>query len=108
MLYWRHGYVVAEKVNFMFVQVIHNITDKTVWAQRTADFEKQEPPNGFTLHCSGTSSDHTKAFCLWEVPTVEALSSFLDSATAGAAQNIYYAIDENAPVTRLPRNVVAR
>ncbi len=91
----------------MFVQVIHNITDKTVWARRTADFEKQGLPNEFTLHCSGTSTDRTKAFCLWEAPSVEALSSILDSATTGAAQNIYYAIDENAPVTRLPRSAVA-
>lgn len=99
---------VAGKVSLMFVQVIHNITDKTVWFQRTADFEKQGIPNEFTLHCSGTSTDRTKAFCLWEAQTVEALSTFLDSATDGAAQNIYYAIDENAPATRLPRNVVAR
>jgi hypothetical protein len=92
----------------MFVQVVHNITDKTVWAERTADFEKQGLPNEFTLHCSGTSTDRTKAFCLWEAQSVEALSSFLDKATAGAAQNVYYAIDENAPVTHLPRSVVAR
>ncbi len=92
----------------MFVQVIHNITDKTVWNQRTADFEKQGFPNEFTLHCSGTSSDRTKAFCLWEAKSVAALSSFLDNATAGAAQNTYYAIDENAPATRLPGSVVAR
>jgi hypothetical protein len=92
----------------MFVQVIHNITDKTIWAQRAADFEKQGLPNEFTLHCSATSTDRTKAFCLWEAQSVEALSSFLDSATAGAAQNIYYAIDENAPVTYLPRSAVAR
>ena len=92
----------------MFVQVVHNITDKTVWVQRTADFEKQVLPKEFTLHCSATSTDRTKAFCLWEAQSVEALASFLDNATAGAAQNIYYAIDENAPVTHLPRSVVAR
>jgi hypothetical protein len=108
VLYWPHDYIVAGKVSLMFVQVIHNITDKTVWAQRTTDFEKQGSPSEFTLHCSGTSTDRTKAFCLWEAQSVEALSSFLDTATAGAAQNSYYAIDENAPVTRLPRNAVAR
>ena len=91
----------------MFVQVIHNITDKAAWAERTADFEKQGLPNDFTLHSSGTSTDLATAFCLWEVPSAEALKPLLDSATAGAAQNIYYAIDENAPATHLPRSVVA-
>ncbi|MBV9269973.1 MAG: hypothetical protein JO165_02695 [Candidatus Eremiobacteraeota bacterium] len=91
----------------MFVQVIHNISDKSAWAQRLADFEKQGPPTELTLHCSGTSTDGTKAFCLWEAQSEEALSSFLDEATAGAAQNIYYNIDESAPATLLPRSAVA-
>jgi hypothetical protein len=92
----------------MFVQVIHNISDKSVWGKRLADFEKQAPPPEFTLHCSGTSTDGTRAFCLWEAPSREALSSFLDEATAGAAQNVYYTLDEKAPATRLPSSVVAR
>jgi hypothetical protein len=91
----------------MFVQVIHNISDKSVWTKRLADFEKQSPPTEFTLHCSGTSSDGTKAFCLWEAPSLQALSTFLDEATTGAAQNVYYTLDEKAPATRLPRSVVA-
>lgn len=91
----------------MFVQVIHNITDNGAWAQCLADFEKQEPPAGFTLHSSGTSGDRATAFCLWEAPSVDALSAILDGATAGAAKNTYYAIDEKAPGTRLPRGVAA-
>lgn len=92
----------------MFIQVIHDITDKSVWTNRLADFEKQGPPPEMTLHCSGTSSDGTKAFCLWEVPSREALSSFLDEATLGAARNTYYTLDEKAPATHLPRSAVAR
>ena len=92
----------------MFVQVIHNISDKAAWAQRLADFAKQGPPPEFTLHSSGTSTDGTKAFCLWEAQSVDALSAFLNAATAGAAQNTYYAIDENAPATSLPRSAAAR
>jgi hypothetical protein len=91
----------------MFVQVIHDITDKFVWTSRLADFAKQGPPPEMTLHCSGTSSDGKKAFCLWEVPSRDALSSFLDEATHGAAQNTYYTIDEKAPATRLPASAVA-
>ena len=91
----------------MFIQVIHNITDKSLWTKRLADFEKQGPPPDFTLHCSGTSTDHTKAFCLWEARSVEALQPMLDAATNGAAQNTYYTLDEKVPATRLPRSVVA-
>ncbi len=92
----------------MFVQVVHDIRDKGAWAQRAGDFAKQEPPPQFTLHSSGTATDGTKAFCLWEAQSVEALSAFLDPATVGAAQNIYYAIDEHAPATSLPRAAAAR
>jgi hypothetical protein len=92
----------------MFVQVIHNISDKGAWAQRLADFAKQGPPPEFTLLSSGTAADGTKAFCLWEAQSVDALSTFLNAATAGAAQNIYYTIDENAPATIIPRSAAAR
>jgi hypothetical protein len=92
----------------MFVQVIHNITDKGTWDQRLAEFEREGPPSEFTLHSSVTSSDGTKAFCFWEVQSVDALSKFLDPATAGAAQNVYYPIDENAPATNLPHGAAAR
>lgn len=92
----------------MFVQVIHDITDKGAWVQRLAEFAKEGAPSELTLHSSATSTDGTKAFCLWEVQSVDALSGFLDRATAGAAQNIYYAIDENAPATSLPRSTAAR
>ena len=92
----------------MFVQVVHNIADRGSWAERLEDFEKQGPPTQFTLHSSGTSIDHTKAFCLWEAESVDALSAFLDGATAGAAQNVYYALDETAPGTTLPRTAGAQ
>lgn len=91
----------------MFIQVVHDINDKAAWEQRLADFGKQGAPAEFTLHCSGTSADRTKAFCLWEAQSVHALSRFLNEATAGAAQNTYYALDESAPATRLPRGVAA-
>lgn len=91
----------------MFIEVVHTISDKSVWTERLAEFERQGAPPRLTLHYSGTANDGTKAFCLWEAPSVEAVSSFLDDATAGAAQNSYYTIDENAPATRLPRSVVA-
>jgi hypothetical protein len=92
----------------MFIQVIHDITDKSDWTKRLADFEKQGPPTDMMLHSSGTSNDGTKAFCLWEAPSVRVLSSFLDQAVAGAAKNTYYALDEKAPATRLPTRLIAR
>lgn len=92
----------------MFIEVVHTISDKSIWTKRLADFEGQGPPAELTLHYSGTSSDGTKAFCLWEAQSVDALSSFLNEATVGAAQNSYYTIDEKAPATRLPHSIVAR
>ena len=91
----------------MFIQVVHNIGDKDAWAQRLASVEKQGLPTDFTLHSTVTSKDRTTAFCLWEAQSVDALSAFLNDATAGAAQNTYYAIDETAPATSLPQSIPA-
>jgi hypothetical protein len=42
----------------------------------------------------GARTDY--AFCLWDVPSVEALQPMLDELTAGAATNMYFPIDPHA------------
>jgi hypothetical protein len=90
----------------MFVQVVHEVVDRDAWNNLTSKWEG--PPLGFTLHTSVTTQDGSRAFCLWEVESVEALSTILDAQTKGILKNTYYAIDQKAPLTVLPREAVSR
>jgi len=88
----------------MFVQVAHDVLDRDAWEKLAAEWTG--PPAGFKLHTSLTTQDHSKIFCLWEVESVGALSEILDAQTKGVLKNTYYAIDQNAPLTSLPREAV--
>ncbi len=89
----------------MFVQVAHDVLDRTAWEKLSSEW--QGPPAGLKLLTSVTAQDHSKVFCLWEVESVAALSSVLDEATKGVLKNAYYAIDENVPLTILPQAAAA-
>ncbi len=89
----------------MFVQVAHDVLDQDAWKKLSSQW--QGPPPGFKLHTSVTTQDHSKLFCLWEVASVDALSTILDEQTKGILKNTYYAIDDKAPQTSLPHEVVA-
>ncbi len=89
----------------MFVQVVHDVLDRDAWKKLSSEWAG--PPPGAKLHTSVTTMDHAKAYCLWEVESVDALSQVLDAQTKGILKNTYHAIDENAPLTNLPREAVA-
>lgn len=83
----------------MYVGVIHRITDKATWDQKIAEFEGAELPKGMTNPISYIGANYDYAFCLWDVPSVEALAPVLDGLTEGAAENSYFPVDPNAPGT---------
>ena len=80
----------------MYVGVLHTITDKAVWATKLAEFAKTAPPDGYSNPVTyiGAKTDH--AFCLWDVPSLEALQPMLDGLTEGAATNMYFPVDPSA------------
>lgn len=70
----------------MYVLVHHRIHDpERFWA--TAE----EPPEGLTLHQTLSARDGTRATCLWEAESVEAVSGYLDPLSEGLATNEYRA-----------------
>ena len=89
----------------MFVQVAHDVIDRNGWKKLSSEW--QGPPPGFKLHTSVTTRDQSKVFCLWEGESVDELSQMLDAQTKGILKNTYYAIDEKAPLTKLPHEAVA-
>ena len=80
----------------MYVGVVHTITNKAVWAQKLAEFEQASPPDGYTNPISYIGANTDYAFCLWDVPSVEALQPMLDGLTEGAATNMYFPVDPAA------------
>ena len=80
----------------MYVGVVHTVTDKAVWAKKLREFEQAKLPDGYTNPISYMGSRTDYAFCLWDVPSLEALQPMLDELTAGAATNMYFPVDPDA------------
>ena len=80
----------------MYVGVVHTITDKKMWAEKLGEFDPSTLPDGYAnpITYVGVQTDY--AFCLWDVPSIEALQPMLDGLTEGAAANMYFAIDPHA------------
>jgi hypothetical protein len=80
----------------MYVGVVHTVTDKAVWATKLKEFEGSPLPEGYANPITYIGSRTDYAFCLWDVPSVEALQPMLDELTEGAATNMYFPIDPDA------------
>jgi hypothetical protein len=85
-----------QKEATMYVGVLHTITNKTVWAEKLAEFEQSSPPDGYTNPITYIGANTDYAFCLWDVPSVEALQPMLDGLTQGGATNLYFPVDAEA------------
>lgn len=76
----------------MFVLVHHNINDpESFWARAQAGLG--DLPSDLTLHHCLAAQDATRATCLWEASSTEAVSDFLEPLIQGAAKNEYRAAE---------------
>jgi hypothetical protein len=80
----------------MYVGVLHTITNKSAWAEKLTEFSKSSPPDGYVNPVTYIGAKTDYAFCLWDAPSVEALQPMLDELTAGAATNMFFAVDPEA------------
>ena len=80
----------------MYVGVVHTVTDKAVWAKKLKDAKEASLPEGYANPITYIGSRTDYAFCLWDVPSVEALQPMLDELSEGAATNMYFPVDPNA------------
>ena len=51
-------------------------------------------PEGVRARQFCPSEEKDEAVCLWEADSVDALSGYLDPASAGIAENTYYVVDQ--------------
>jgi hypothetical protein len=85
----------------MHTVIHHTINDSAKWDQSTqrimSMIEQQKLPKGLKPLEYLPSVDGSKAVCVWEADSINALKEFMDRESAGAARNDYFEVKvENA------------
>ncbi len=74
-----------------YIVAIHDISDPDrFWA--AADPSSEFPP-GITLHATYPRGDGSRAVCLWEADSVDAVRGLIASATGDASRNEFFEVD---------------
>ena len=83
-----------------YIVAIHDISDpERFWGAAGAS----EFPPGITLHSSYPRSDGSRAVCLWEADSVDAVRELIAGATGDASDNEFFEVDtRHANVLGLP------
>jgi hypothetical protein len=91
----------------MYVVVQHTISEPaTFW--NSADPTTLSPE--IKLHHTFPTPDGTRAVCLWEAQSVEALRSFLEPVIGGVSRNEYFAVENRegfARPSKVPQTAAA-
>jgi hypothetical protein len=77
----------------MHIVVQHRITDPERFFSGSAEEVAGGGPPGVQGRQFFPSSDRSVAVCLWEADSIGTLRDYLDSVTAGAAENSYFEVD---------------
>ena len=80
----------------MYVVAQHTILDRE--QAMAAGQGLFTPPPGFTLHLFVPNAEVSKAVCLWEADSVEAVRDLVDGALGPYSRNEFFAADEGAAV----------
>ena len=75
----------------MHLGVVHTIRDRAGW-DRVVSVEPNFPP-GFALLGSITQDDVSRAICIWDAPSVDALQRMLDELLGAASVNDCFVAD---------------
>lgn len=91
----------------MYVVVQHTVSDpETFW--NMVDINAL-PPH-VKLHQTFPTPDGTRAVCIWEAESPEAVRDFLEPAVGKASRNEYFAVENRDGValpSRVPRSAAA-
>ena len=80
----------------MYIVAQHTVLDR----EKTMEAGQPlfTPPPGFALHLFLTSREVSKAICLWEAESVEAVRDLVDGAIGQYSRNEYFVVDEQTAV----------
>lgn len=77
----------------MHLGVVHTIRDRAAWDAVVNQGSSSSPPPGFELLASVTRDDVSRAICMWDAPSVDALQAMLDGRFGTASVNECFAAD---------------
>jgi len=81
----------------MYIVVQHTISEPaTFW--NSADPTNLSPD--LKLHHTFPTPDGTRAICIWEAESVEALRTFLEPLIGGVSRNEYFAVENREGFAR--------
>ena len=80
----------------MYVVAQHTILDRE--EAMAAGQPLFTPPPGITLHLFLPDPEVSRAVCLWEADSVEAVRGLVDGALGPHARNEFFAVDERTAV----------
>ena len=75
------------------IVVQHEIRDPEKFFSLTSEVVGKAPSGVRALQFC-PNQDHSRATCLWEADSLEALRAHLDPYSSGVAENTYYEVDE--------------
>jgi hypothetical protein len=81
----------------MYVLVQHTVSDPAVF-WNTAD-PNNNPPN-VKLHHSFPTPDGTRAVCIWEAESVDAVRNFLEPLFGKVSRNEYFTVENKEGYVR--------
>ena len=90
----------------MHLGVVHTIRDRAAW-DSVVNRESVEFPPGFALLGSVTQSDVSRAICIWDAPSVDALQRMLDELFGAASVNDCFVADQARSVLPAPQTAPA-
>jgi hypothetical protein len=76
----------------MHLGVVHTIRDRAAWDSVTVERSPEFPP-GFDLLGSVTQDDVSRAICIWDAPSLDALQRMLDEMLGVASVNDCFVAD---------------
>ena len=89
-----------------YIVAIHDIRDPDrFWGAA----DPSAIPAGITLHSTYPRGDGSRAVCLWEADSVDAVQELIDSLLGDASRNEFYEVDpQHAGTLGLPAGAAAR
>jgi hypothetical protein len=82
----------------MFIVVQHTISDPSVFWNSGPD--RTSLPKDVKLHHIFPTPDGTRAVCLWEADTIEAVRNVLEPMIKGLARNEYFQVENREGFAR--------
>jgi hypothetical protein len=82
----------------MHVGVIHRISDPEAFEQAEQKALEAGLPEEFQLPVHAATPDHSKAICIWQGPSVDAVRDLVESVVGEYSENEYYEVElEGSP-----------